>query len=86
MLLTPDPAGAHTGTPMYSDAQYAAAMQEISDATDHVAYTSVADLLGSYAQMQALGMVDSNVHPYCKGHGVIARAFYNALTSVRAPA
>jgi lysophospholipase L1-like esterase len=76
-LLLPDPAG----DVAWDLAQYADAMREVSDATDHCAFMDFDDLWGGFAAANALGMYQDGIHPKSVGHGDMARVFEKVLTA-----
>lgn len=81
-LLVPDPAGAYSLGEEANEALYSTAMKEISDATDHVAFTDLETFWPSFTVADGLDMtMDALVHPNTRGHGVIGQALFRLLTS-----
>jgi lysophospholipase L1-like esterase len=64
-----------------TEADYQAARQAVTLATDHVACIEISDIWGTTAQSQALGLtVAGTAHPKQAGHGDMARTVYRAVT------
>ena len=82
VLLIPDPPGVYSGSPTYTEDEYAAVMQSISDNTDHVAYLDLSSIFNTFAAADALGLYQDNVvHPNSRGHGLIGQLIYDVTTS-----
>lgn len=82
-LLVPDPRGNLTSQFMTYLDQYYTAMQQISDATDHVAYTDILPFWPDYATAVATGIIaDTAVHPNSAGHELIGEGIYKLISGL----
>ncbi len=81
VLLVPDPLGNLSPTFLAFLEAYYVAMQEVSDATDHVAYTDLTPFWPDYATAVASGLIaDTSVHPNSTGHRLIGEGLYRILS------
>lgn len=66
----------------YAENDYYAAMKQLSDENNHVAYLDVLQSFGTYEQASTtdINRYADLVHPNRRGHGLIARTIHRALT------
>lgn len=83
VLLLADSQASNYGTGV--QAQYEAVMEKVAADFAHVEFRKISDIMGTYAEVAAAGLMGDTTHFKRQGYGLIARSMFNALVLDAAP-